>query len=88
MSNPADEKKEDTKWTSSDEATLVETLRKAQDIGLQADSGWKPVVWTMAEQALAGSELKSGGAPKVEKTIKSRWQRVSSFVYSQLKSTD
>lgn len=75
----AESKKSETKWSSADEATLVEVLKKAQAEGLQSESGWKPTVWARAEEALRESSAESGlgGAPKTEKPIKSRWQRVS-----------
>ncbi|KLO05895.1 hypothetical protein SCHPADRAFT_838762 [Schizopora paradoxa] len=67
--------KKETQWTSSDEALLVAKLVKARDDGLQADSGWKPVTWTIVVEALAGSEDVSGGIAKGVEACKSRWQR-------------
>ena len=68
-----------TKWSSSDEATLIDTLLKARDEGLQSENGWKPTAYTLAEQALEGSEVMSGGVKKTLQPIKTRWQRVSVF---------
>ncbi|KAJ7912870.1 hypothetical protein B0H13DRAFT_1505156, partial [Mycena leptocephala] len=37
------------------DATLITTLRKCKDDGLQSDSGWKPVTWTQCATALKDS---------------------------------
>lgn len=76
MATASDKDSEDTKWTVANEATLVATLIECRNEGLQADSGWKPVVWTRAVEALKDSEIISGGGPKGQAAIKSRWQKV------------
>lgn len=68
--------KEKTKWTSADEALLVETLARERSKGNWGDNNPKPSAFTACEVALAGSERISGGVPKCIQTIKSRWQRV------------
>jgi hypothetical protein len=70
--------KESTRWTSADEAVLVETLVKEKAKGMWGDNNPKPAAWTACEAALAGSEKVSGGGPKVVAAItgKSQWQRV------------
>ncbi|KAH8102343.1 hypothetical protein DFH11DRAFT_1779430 [Phellopilus nigrolimitatus] len=74
----ADNKKDNSKWTSANEATLVSTLKKAKDDGLQSENGWKTQVWQLVIEALRGSEVISGGAPKGVSQGKSRWQRLKS----------
>ncbi|KAH7905686.1 hypothetical protein BJ138DRAFT_1227753, partial [Hygrophoropsis aurantiaca] len=37
------------------------------------DSGWKACVWVAAAQALAGSEVQSGGAAKKAKGCSDHW---------------
>ena len=65
-----------SKWTTADEATLVEVLLREKNRGNWGDNNPKPSAWTAAESALTGSEMVSGGGPKTVSTIKSRWQRV------------
>ena len=72
-------RKEETKWTGSDEKKLVTALKEAKLDGLQADSGFKPNAWTAVVTALKGSEITSGGSEKTVATCKSRWQRVSKY---------
>jgi hypothetical protein len=69
------------KWTTADDATLVATLREQQAAGNQADSGWKACVWVAAAQALAGSEVQSGGAAKKAKGCSDHWSLVCSMFY-------
>jgi hypothetical protein len=73
--------KEKTKWTTADEAILVETLAKERAKGHWGDNNPKPVAFTACETALAGSERISGGCPKGIQAIKSRWQRVCVSFY-------
>ncbi|EJD03268.1 uncharacterized protein FOMMEDRAFT_20420 [Fomitiporia mediterranea MF3/22] len=76
---------EDTaSWTADQEALLIQTLKKAKDDGLQAESGWKPVVWSLAVEALAGTESESGGVRKEVKHVRSRFHRLKS-AYQEVK---
>ncbi|EJC97573.1 uncharacterized protein FOMMEDRAFT_24357 [Fomitiporia mediterranea MF3/22] len=50
-------------------------LKKAKDNGLQAESGWKPVVWSLAVEALAGTESESGRVRKEVKHVRSWFHR-------------
>ncbi|KAG6878668.1 hypothetical protein C0992_007736 [Termitomyces sp. T32_za158] len=72
---PKTDKKPPThaKWSSADNATLIEDLKEQQACGNQADNNWKAVVWTEAEKALAGSEERSRGAPKKAKGCNYHW---------------
>jgi hypothetical protein len=68
--------KEKTKWTSADEALLIEVLTREKAKGTWGDNNPKPIAFTACETALAGSEAVSGGSVKGIQAIKSRWQRV------------
>jgi hypothetical protein len=82
-------------WKSADDAILVETLIKERELGHQTDSGFKPVAFTACAEALKGSELTSGGAPKSSGSTKDHWDKVWDYFrmsrlsnlirYSQLK---
>ncbi|KAG6874441.1 hypothetical protein C0992_007716 [Termitomyces sp. T32_za158] len=61
------------KWSSADDATLIEVLKEQQARGNQADNNWKAVVWTEAEKALARSEERSQSAPKKAKGCNDHW---------------
>ena len=77
--NPKDPNKDPTapaKWSSANDATLVETFRAEKLNANWGDNGPKPVVYTAAERALKGSESISGGGPKDIQAIKNRWQKV------------
>jgi hypothetical protein len=69
------------KWTSADDATLIEVLRDQQSAGNQADNGWKKAVWVAAVQVLAGSEKLSGGPGGAAKKAKSCQDRFSTVSY-------
>ncbi|EKM76254.1 hypothetical protein AGABI1DRAFT_131571 [Agaricus bisporus var. burnettii JB137-S8] len=55
---------QNAKWSSSCDATLIDTLKIEQAKGNQADNSWKACVWTACEKALEGSEVISKGALK------------------------
>jgi len=67
-------------WTARDDATLVQCLIEQQALGNQADNSWKKVTWTACAEALAGSELISGGAKKTAVGCKDHFNNVSIFV--------
>ena len=73
---PKKTEKNATKWSRSDEATLVHTLAEQKTKGNWGDNNPKTPAWTAGVIALAGSEKISGGTPKTMQAIKSRWQRV------------
>lgn len=75
-----DDTKSSSKWTDADDATLVQTLTKEKADGNWGDNNPKKCAWTACEKALRGSEEASGGAPKLEASIKNRWQKVSTCV--------
>jgi hypothetical protein len=52
------------KWTSADEALLIEALVKEKLKGNCGDNNLKPVAYTACEVVLAGSEKVSGGSRK------------------------
>ncbi|KIJ48743.1 hypothetical protein M422DRAFT_247606 [Sphaerobolus stellatus SS14] len=45
-------KREKAKWSAEEDADLVAVLREQQRLGNQADSGWKPIVWTVVVAVL------------------------------------
>ncbi|KAK7017748.1 hypothetical protein R3P38DRAFT_3320499 [Favolaschia claudopus] len=49
---PAAPKQTRVRWTASDDKIVVDTLKQAKKDGLQADSGWRPVVWGKCAEAL------------------------------------
>jgi hypothetical protein len=69
MSNEKD--KSMTKWTSTNEALLVETLSKEKAKGHWGDNNLKPLAYVACETALVGSKNVSGGGPKTISAIKS-----------------
>ncbi|GLB45524.1 putative myb/SANT-like DNA-binding domain containing protein [Lyophyllum shimeji] len=68
--NPVPKK---AKWSSADDATLIATLHDERAKGNQADNSWKASTWTACEKALAGSEVKSGGAHKKASGCRDHW---------------
>ncbi|EJD05173.1 uncharacterized protein FOMMEDRAFT_18794, partial [Fomitiporia mediterranea MF3/22] len=56
-------------------ALLIQILKKAKDNGLQAESGWKPVVWSLAVKALTSTESESGRVRKEVKYVRSQFYR-------------
>jgi hypothetical protein len=63
--------KEKTRWTSADEALLIETLAREKAKGNWGDNNPKPMAFTSCEVALAGSESVSGSIAKGIQAIKS-----------------
>jgi len=63
-------------WTAGEEADLVAVLLEQKHAGNQAESGWKPVVWTKVEERLAANHPNE--ARKDIKRCKDRWQRLKS----------
>jgi hypothetical protein len=76
-----DEKPDKTsavRWSQSDEALMLDTLTDMKREGKHwGDNNPRPEAWTKCEGVLKGSEKRSGGGPKTAKSIKSRWNRVS-----------
>ena len=81
-----DKKGTATKWSRQDEAILVHTLTLEKLSGNWRGNNPGKGAWIACNAALAGSDEKSGGAPKNITTIKNRWQRVRSnfFKYMRL----
>jgi hypothetical protein len=75
--------KSSTRWTSADEALLVQTLQIQKADGNWGDNNPKPTAYTACEAALSGGEKLSGGSAKSVQAIKSRWQRVRPCSCSQ-----
>ena len=74
-------------WSREDEATLVAVLKEHKAMGSWGDNNPKMSAWTASEQALSGSEIKSGGSHKTLTAIRNRWQRVCClllYVYALL----
>ncbi|KAF8256442.1 Myb/SANT-like DNA-binding domain-containing protein [Lactarius quietus] len=69
-------KKSITKWSQRNEALLVHTLADQKAKGEWGDNNPKKAAWVACVAALAGSEKESGGHPKTETAVKSRWQRL------------
>ncbi|KAF8580859.1 hypothetical protein K439DRAFT_1619440 [Ramaria rubella] len=65
----ADEK---VKWSTTEEAEVVSILTDQKELGNQAESGWKPIVWTAVVAALAATF--DTIPQKNVKQCKSRWQ--------------
>ncbi|KAF8574496.1 hypothetical protein K439DRAFT_1253224, partial [Ramaria rubella] len=57
-----------------EEAEVVSILTDQKELGNQAKSGWKPIVWTAVVAALAATF--DTVPQKNVKQCKSRWQRV------------
>jgi hypothetical protein len=76
---PKNPEKNITKWSRSNEAKLVHTLAEQKIKGNWGDNNPKPEAWTACKVALEGSEKESGGTPKTDKAIRSRWQRVCHY---------
>ena len=85
---PEDASKTAAKWSAADDVTLVETFKTEKDKANWGDNGPKPVVYTEAMKALAGSEVSSGGGPKNVQAIKNRWQKVCTPRSPSSKGTD
>ncbi|KAJ7727819.1 hypothetical protein DFH07DRAFT_970033 [Mycena maculata] len=69
------EKSDCCRWTDTDDALLVATLRQAKDNGLQADSGWKPTVWNLCTNTLKDSP----GPAKTMDKIQDHWGKTVIF---------
>ncbi|KAJ8594106.1 hypothetical protein M405DRAFT_730329 [Rhizopogon salebrosus TDB-379] len=66
------------KWSSANDATLIQVLTEQQAAGNQADNSWKGCVWQVASKELAGSEAISGGAVKTPSKCHTRWDKLKS----------
>ena len=67
-------KRSKTKWTAAETAALITVLQEQKMLGNQAESGWKPVVWTAAATYLENN-LPSK-KPKSTKQVTSHFRRV------------
>ncbi len=74
-----------TRWISEDDKILVQELLDCKANALQADSGWKSTTWTRCAQALANSELESGGSIKTADSCQTRWGKVRVFAHPRLR---
>ena len=73
---PKKTEKNATKWSRSDEATLMHKLVEQKTKRNWGDNNLKTLAWTAGVIALAGSEKISGGTSKTMQAIKNRWQGV------------
>ncbi|KAF7314853.1 Myb-like domain-containing protein [Mycena kentingensis (nom. inval.)] len=64
-----DKKGAKVSWRDADDATAVAILRQCKDNGMQADSGWKPVVWTQVSVGLKDSP----GPEKTPEKCRDHW---------------
>ena len=80
-----DKKPTATKWSRHDEAILVHTLTLERLSGNWRGNNPGNDAWIACKAALAGSDEKSGGAPKNITTIKNRWQRVRSNFFKYMR---
>ena len=60
-----DTDKKTATWTLADDTTLVHTLANQKIAGNWGDNNPKPKAWTECEKKLEGSEIRSGGLPKI-----------------------
>ncbi|GJF00854.1 Myb/SANT-like DNA-binding domain-containing protein [Phanerochaete sordida] len=63
-------------WSHRSDNILLKALRKAQDDGLQSDSGWKTTAWEHCIQACASTETDDGGASKNKEACQRRFASV------------
>ncbi|GJJ06774.1 hypothetical protein Clacol_000970 [Clathrus columnatus] len=80
--NKDKETKDKISWTTAQEATLVGVLLEQMKQGNQAESGWKPIVWTVVVSALEREHPSS--IHKQATHCKSQWQRLKGE-YKQVK---
>ena len=71
-----DTDKKTATWTLADDTTLVHTLADQKIAGNWGDNNPKPKAWTECEKKLEGSEICSGGLPKIGNILRNRWQKV------------
>ncbi|KZT50632.1 hypothetical protein CALCODRAFT_538606 [Calocera cornea HHB12733] len=67
-------------WTPAEDEELVDQLVIQHAKGNQAESGWKPVVWTACADHLAQAFPEVDGGKKDKKQVKSRWHRDNQMV--------
>ena len=63
-------------WKSHDDGVLVGVLTEHPSADNQSSNGWKSIVWMAASLALEESEMKSGGAPKMDDACLTHWGKV------------
>lgn len=64
-------------FSADDNRTMVETLMEQKDEGHATDNGgWREPAINAVVNALKGSELKSGGAAKIAKSVRDHWGHV------------
>jgi len=56
-------------WSDGDDRNLIYRLREAKLAGMQSDNGWKPQVWPLCRDAVAGSS----GAEKTAEKCADHW---------------
>ncbi|EGO03820.1 hypothetical protein SERLA73DRAFT_158298 [Serpula lacrymans var. lacrymans S7.3] len=71
--SPAPKEPQNAKWTSEDDATLVDKLKEAQTEGNQPDNNFKQPAFVAAAVVLVQSHKTSGGAPKTSTNCSRRW---------------
>jgi hypothetical protein len=69
-------------WDDESDRTLVLTLQSCKASGKgQSNSSFQAVQWAQAEQALAGSESRTGGLQKVALKCQTRWGTVGLVLF-------
>ncbi|EGO02801.1 hypothetical protein SERLA73DRAFT_158569 [Serpula lacrymans var. lacrymans S7.3] len=71
--SPAPKEPQNAKWTSEDDATLVDKLKEAQMEGNQPDNNFKKPAFVAAAVVLVQSHKTSGGAPKTFTNCSQNW---------------
>ncbi|EGN99298.1 hypothetical protein SERLA73DRAFT_160741 [Serpula lacrymans var. lacrymans S7.3] len=71
--SPAPKEPRNAKWTSEDDATLVDKLKEAQMEGNQPDNNFKKPAFVGVAVVLVQSHKTSGGAPKTSTNCSRRW---------------
>lgn len=70
-------------FSAEDDRIMVETLLEQKVNGFATDNGgWRDPALKAVVNALAGSELTSGGAPKTVRSVRDHWGQVhNTFVF-------
>lgn len=63
------------RWSNANDETMVSIVERNKTEGHQADSGWKPGVWTEVSHKLPGGP----GGIKTVKSCQDRWRTVRSM---------
>ncbi|KIJ46762.1 hypothetical protein M422DRAFT_45961 [Sphaerobolus stellatus SS14] len=79
-------KREKAKWSAGEDADLVIVLREQQKLRNQANSGWKPIVWTAVVAVLEKNH--KDVKPKTTKQVLTHFGNVHQNALYSLHITD